>query len=146
MSSDIYNQNRVGDLYAGTMPLAIIAWIFVGLRFYSRYTSASKLWWDDWTILMAVVCFHPLVSACLCLWRKQRSESLMAVLRAVFRHRPRDLLLASDYLWRSGSSYGCVRRPRERDAVFLLQQGKKQTTPITQNQTRPLRLLLGKDS
>ena len=55
MSSDVYSQSRVGDLYAGTIPLAIMAWIFVALRFYSRYMSTAKFWWDDWTILLAVV-------------------------------------------------------------------------------------------
>ena len=35
-----------------------IAIIFVALRFYSRIKYVSKLWWDDWVMLLTLVRFE----------------------------------------------------------------------------------------
>lgn len=54
-NSDAYYQTRVPDLYAATITLAVLQTIAVVARFAARKISAAKFWWDDYTILLALV-------------------------------------------------------------------------------------------
>ena len=55
MSSDAYYQNRTAAVYSGTISLIIVAAIAVTLRLISRKVSAAPFWWDDWTLVIALV-------------------------------------------------------------------------------------------
>lgn len=52
----IYNQDRPGEVYAGTLTLLLVATICVALRFFARRLSSATFWWDDWILLLALVC------------------------------------------------------------------------------------------
>lgn len=54
-NSDAYYQTRVPDLYAATITLAILQTIAVVARFAARKISAANFWWDDYTIVVALV-------------------------------------------------------------------------------------------
>ena len=55
MSNDIYYQSRTAGVYGGTITLIIVAAIAVALRLTARSISAANLWWDDWTLVIALV-------------------------------------------------------------------------------------------
>lgn len=55
MSSDIYYQSRTSDVYGGTISLILVAVIAVSLRLTARRLSAAGFWWDDWTLVIALV-------------------------------------------------------------------------------------------
>lgn len=55
MSNDAYHQSRTSGVYGGTITLTIIAAIAVALRLTARWISAAKFWWDDWTLVIALV-------------------------------------------------------------------------------------------
>lgn len=64
-NSNAYYQTRVPDLYAATISLAVLQTIAVVARLAARKISAANLWWDDYTILLALVrhtTSHPDVS------------------------------------------------------------------------------------
>ncbi|KAM0805101.1 hypothetical protein BDR22DRAFT_817585 [Usnea florida] len=54
MSNDIYYQSRTAGIYGGTITLIIVAAIAVALRLTARSISAANLWWDDWTLVIAL--------------------------------------------------------------------------------------------
>lgn len=55
IKSSMYYQTRVPDLYAATITLAIVQTIAVGARLAARKLSAANFWWDDYTIVLALV-------------------------------------------------------------------------------------------
>lgn len=55
MSSDAYYQSRAPGLYGGTITLIIVAAVAVALRLTARKVSAANFWWDDWTLVIALV-------------------------------------------------------------------------------------------
>ena len=55
MSNDAYYQSRTAGVYGGTISLLIIAAIAVVLRLTARRISAANFWWDDWTLVIALV-------------------------------------------------------------------------------------------
>lgn len=55
--STVYQQSRIGEIYGGTITLTVIATIAVILRLIARKISSASFWWDDWTILIALVKF-----------------------------------------------------------------------------------------
>ena len=57
----IYNQNRAGEVYAGTLTLLLVATISVALRFLARKLSSATFWWDDWILLTALVCIPHMI-------------------------------------------------------------------------------------
>ncbi|CAO1604627.1 hypothetical protein XANCAGTX0491_008171 [Xanthoria calcicola] len=52
---DTYHQSNVSDIYGGTISLIVLAAIAVGARLAARRVSVANLWWDDWTIVLALV-------------------------------------------------------------------------------------------
>lgn len=64
-NSDAYYQTRVPDLYAATITLAILQTIAVVARFAARKISAANFWWDDYTIVVALLLDFGL---CACYW------------------------------------------------------------------------------
>lgn len=59
-NNNAYNQTRVPDLYAATIALAIIQTLTVIARFAARRISAAHIWWDDYTIVLALVTHLPI--------------------------------------------------------------------------------------
>ena len=58
MLSEVYYENRAPALLGGTIALQTLSTIIVALRFLSRRTAHIHFWWDDWTIVPALVrCF-----------------------------------------------------------------------------------------
>ena len=59
MSPDGSNlsDTQVPRIIATSAVLITLSTIAVLLRFVARYLSKAGLWWDDWTILMALVCY-----------------------------------------------------------------------------------------
>lgn len=53
--SVVYEQNRTGDIYGSMITLTVIAIIAVILRLFARKISKASFWWDDWTIIIALV-------------------------------------------------------------------------------------------
>ena len=48
-------ESRVGETYALVITFTVLSTIAVALRFLSRRLGRASLWWDDWTILMALI-------------------------------------------------------------------------------------------
>ncbi|KAH8892476.1 hypothetical protein GQ53DRAFT_604126, partial [Thozetella sp. PMI_491] len=46
--------SRVGTLLSGVIALMAVTTLFVGLRVYIRHQITHSLWWDDWTMLIAL--------------------------------------------------------------------------------------------
>ena len=42
-------------IVAASITLMVLSGIAVGMRFIARHLSRAGLWWDDWTILVAMV-------------------------------------------------------------------------------------------
>lgn len=57
--SNAYYQSRVPDLYAATITLAVLQTLTVIARFAARRISAANIWWDDYTIVLALVRYYP---------------------------------------------------------------------------------------
>ena len=55
LSSAFLAQSRVGAIYAAVITVSIASTIAVTLRFICRRMVKARLWWDDWTILAALV-------------------------------------------------------------------------------------------
>ena len=55
MSNDAYYQSRTPGVYGGTITLITVAAIAVVLRLTARKISAATFWWDDWTLVVALV-------------------------------------------------------------------------------------------
>ncbi|KAL6718244.1 hypothetical protein ACLMJK_004332 [Lecanora helva] len=53
--TSLYDQDRGGEILGAAISLMIISIITVALRFIARWRSGAQLWWDDWTILIALV-------------------------------------------------------------------------------------------
>lgn len=51
-------ENRTPTIVATVTALWVLSYIAVGARFWGRFVGDSKLWWDDWLILLAAVCTH----------------------------------------------------------------------------------------
>jgi hypothetical protein len=49
-----------GGLFPTVIAMTTLAVIAVILRFVARYYAKTNLWWDDWSILIALVCPSPL--------------------------------------------------------------------------------------
>lgn len=49
------NDNAASRIIAVCVVLIVLAAVAVALRFVSRWLSRAGLWWDDWTILAAMV-------------------------------------------------------------------------------------------
>lgn len=61
MSTDTYTQSSTSAVYGGTISLITVAAIAVPLRFTARRISAATLWWDDWTLVVALVSWRHFV-------------------------------------------------------------------------------------
>ncbi|KAM0282352.1 hypothetical protein ACHAQH_003031 [Verticillium albo-atrum] len=48
--------SRSNEVKTIAMVFTIVTFPIVGLRFLSRWTATSTFWWDDWTVLAAIVC------------------------------------------------------------------------------------------
>lgn len=55
LSSEFLAQSRVGDIHAAVITVSGLCTIAVALRFICRRLVKAQLWWDDWTILAALV-------------------------------------------------------------------------------------------
>ena len=55
LSSAFLAQSRVGAIYAAVITVSIASTIAVALRFVCRRMVNAHLWWDDWTMLAALV-------------------------------------------------------------------------------------------
>ena len=51
----VYEESRVGEVYGGTIPLLVLGTLLLIARIIARKISAAKLWWDDYTIVVALV-------------------------------------------------------------------------------------------
>lgn len=49
------NVNIAWRIWVGTIATLVPATISVVLRFIARYVARAGYWWDDWTILVALV-------------------------------------------------------------------------------------------
>lgn len=58
-NSNAYHQTRVPDLYTATITLAVLQTITVIARFAARRIPAVNIWWDDYTIVLALVRCSP---------------------------------------------------------------------------------------
>ena len=55
MVAEAYHDSRASNLYSATIPLVVVATFAVGSRLVARKISAAKYWWDDWTLVLALV-------------------------------------------------------------------------------------------
>ena len=55
LSSAFLAQSRVGAIYAAVITVSIASTIAVALRFVCRRMVKAHMWWDDWTMLAALV-------------------------------------------------------------------------------------------
>ena len=55
MPSVYFYQSLTGPLYGITATLLAVATIAVVLRLFARKLSTASFWWDDWTIVAALV-------------------------------------------------------------------------------------------
>lgn len=53
--ADVYDQSRTAEIYGSTIALLLLASVAVVLRIVCRKISAAPFWWDDWTIIGALV-------------------------------------------------------------------------------------------
>ena len=51
--------NRAGELDALAWTWSILAGIIVSMRIYSRLRLTHNMWWDDYAIILTVVCLRP---------------------------------------------------------------------------------------
>lgn len=58
MSTEVYFESRAPRVYGCTISFLAIAFITAVLRFLARRLSAAAYWWDEWTILVALVRFE----------------------------------------------------------------------------------------
>ena len=49
---------RQPNILAPCIIFAIVSPLAVAARFYSRRIAGAGLWWDDWTVLIALVSFQ----------------------------------------------------------------------------------------
>lgn len=52
---DVYHQSKAPEIYGGTISLIVLATIAVVARLAARRVSVANLWWDDLTIVLALV-------------------------------------------------------------------------------------------
>lgn len=55
LSPSFLAQSRVPAIYAAVITVSVLCTIAVALRFLSRRLVKAVLWWDDWTILAALL-------------------------------------------------------------------------------------------
>ena len=55
MPIDAAHESRTAKVYSDTISLVALATIAVVLRFVARKIAGSKLWWDDWILVVALV-------------------------------------------------------------------------------------------
>lgn len=60
MADEIPTLNHLGSipqsLFSGTVAILSVAWFSVVLRVYVRSAMMKSFGWDDWTIMLAIVC------------------------------------------------------------------------------------------
>jgi hypothetical protein len=56
MASVNLNENRQGQYRAGTISMTVLGAVFVGLRFLSRWKKGLSIGWDDYLMLVSLVC------------------------------------------------------------------------------------------
>lgn len=55
----LYDETYQPDMYAAIGVSAFLACVCVALRIYGRRLQGQKLWWDDYTSIVALVrCLH----------------------------------------------------------------------------------------
>ncbi len=59
------NESRRPDVTACLVVTTTFALLSVALRLASRKIGGTKLWWDDYLIILAMVCFHMYIQASL---------------------------------------------------------------------------------
>ncbi|KAI4168742.1 MAG: hypothetical protein LQ343_006178 [Gyalolechia ehrenbergii] len=59
----VYYESRQSEIYGGTISLIVLATCAVVLRLIARQKTAAKLWWDDFSIVAALI-FAWGLSAC----------------------------------------------------------------------------------
>ncbi|KAL8991365.1 MAG: hypothetical protein Q9177_000206 [Variospora cf. flavescens] len=52
---DVYHQSKAPEIYGGTISLIVLATIAVVARLAARRVSVANLWWDDLTIVLALI-------------------------------------------------------------------------------------------
>ena len=52
---DVYDQSRISQVYGGTVSLIVLATLLVIARLIARRVSVAGFWWDDYTIIAALV-------------------------------------------------------------------------------------------
>ncbi|KAI9720083.1 MAG: hypothetical protein M1828_005811 [Chrysothrix sp. TS-e1954] len=50
------SQGTHNPLFAASVATLVILTFFLMLRFWSRAITRTKLWWDDWTVLLSMIC------------------------------------------------------------------------------------------
>ena len=53
--TDLYYQSHQVQIYVVTALLLVIATVAVALRLAARRVSSAQFWWDDYTIIVALV-------------------------------------------------------------------------------------------
>ena len=61
MPTDSYHETRVPEIHGVIITLSVIATILTALRVLSRRIIRAQLWWDDWTIFLAMVSIYRLL-------------------------------------------------------------------------------------
>lgn len=52
-------ENRTPTVVASVTALWVLSYIAVGARVWGRFVGHTKLWWDDWLILLAAAMLVP---------------------------------------------------------------------------------------
>lgn len=107
----VYYESRQSEIYGGTISLIVLATCAVVLRLIARQKTAAKLWWDDFSIVAALV-----------------SEEEPHILLANVNYLP-DLRLGTEcmlldadpLLWTWPSHQCCWRTRRTRPVAQILQ-------------------------
>ena len=55
MATRADHESRASDVYGATISLVVAATFAVALRLIARKISAANYWWDDWTLVLALV-------------------------------------------------------------------------------------------
>ena len=55
MSNSLITDDRGPQVIGVSVAMIILSTLAVAFRFWSRKISTAGLWWDDWTILLALV-------------------------------------------------------------------------------------------
>lgn len=89
-----YNDWDQSDIYKGTVFQIVLATVSVAVRLVARQKSPAKLWWDDFTVVVALVS-----------WRRNNPLFQLTSNVPDLRLGTKCLLLVADPLLRSRPPY-----------------------------------------